>query len=307
MTDYSYDGAPTQAGLCTDSTHMTGTLPHFSGIGLRLMVVTEVKYIDQPGNRSRKYAEYTCRDIMTNEFAYGCRPLVSLGGIDSGEDNTIAPASKLRDGARTARFTKNTAARDTDGTVVLVGFVEGSKSRGVILGAVAHQYSTLGATAEDGERRLVRHKGTSVEFKKDGTYVITRKVSDSQSTITTVTPSGDVTVRHHSGAKVDVITNLVTVDAQQVKLGAAAVEAVSRGTSANASVFSPVAGAATALGTAIAAAVTTLAPDVMYGVPSGATITALANTLGALATFSAALNTAMASFTSTLSTKVKVE
>lgn len=305
--NYAYDGTPTQAGLCHESTRLTGQMPHFSGIGLRLMVIIDVHYVDQVGNRSRKCAEYTCRDLMTGEPVPGCRPLVSLGGIDDGEDNTLAPATKLREGARTQRFTKSTAARDTDGTVVLVGFVEGSKSRGIILGAVAHQESTLGATQADGERRLVRHKGTSVEFKKDGTYVITRKVNDTESTVITVTPEGDVTVRHHSGSKIDIEQDSVTVEGAHVKLGQAAAEAVIKGNTADVNTAQPVAAAAAALNAAAAAALITLAPDAVLGVPSSATIAALSSVLTALTTYTAAERTAFQAFSGAFSTKVMTE
>lgn len=310
MSDHSYDGTPVQAGLSPEAVQLTGRVPHFSAMGLRLMVVTDVRYIDQPGNRSRRYTEYVCRDLQTGEFVYGCRTLSSLGGIDDGEDNTIAPATQVREGARLQQFTTHTAARDTNGTMVLVGFIEGSRARGVILGSLPHSASTLGATQADGERRLVRHKNTSVEFKQDGTYVITRTASPTQATTITVQPNGDVRVAHHSGAFVHVEDALVTIEAAQVKLGASAGEAVVMGNTADAVMAQPAAAAAAALQAPFAATLALLtapAGDATTGVPTSLTVAAVVTLLTELSAYAAAVNTAFAAFQGALSIKVKTE
>lgn len=304
----AYDGTPTQAGLCPQSTQMTGHLPHFSSIGLRLMVVVERLPKDAPGNRSRSYTEYTCRDLQTGEFATGCRTLASAGGVDDGDEVPLTPATKLREGSRASRFNKSTAARETDGTVVAVQFVEGSHARGIIMGAVQHQATTLGSTTVDGERRLTRHKGTSIEIQRDGTYIVSHAVAGyADASFIRLAPDGSIALRHASGTSVLLNRDSVQVEGASVQLGAAALDQVVRGTKANDDVAKPMAQASSDLSLAVAAALTAILPDVVTGTPSSATVGALQSLLVALQSFTLASVSAFTAFETALSTKVTTE
>lgn len=189
---YHYDGTPRTGGVA--ATSMTGKYPSFSIVGMREMVVIDRMFVDDDNNRSRSYVEYVCRDMHTGETVHGVRQLSAYGGLDDGDDNVLRPAAAVRDGVFVPFFNKSTPAKDTDGDRVLVGFIEGSRQRAIILGVLTHRYSAYGATKADGERRRTTHKGTSVETKADGTYVITRLNSLSEEVTVTITPDGDVEI-----------------------------------------------------------------------------------------------------------------
>lgn len=178
MTTWSHDGHPLQAGTSRSDYSLTGERAHFSIFDIREMVVIARYYVDDPNNRSKRYVEYTCRDIHTSETYPFCRQLSAMSGMTDGDDNVLKPATTFVPGALGANgglVTEQTPAKDVDGDQVLVGFISGSRSRPVIVSVFRHSASQYGAKTADGERRLTTHKGTTVEIKSDGTYVITHK------------------------------------------------------------------------------------------------------------------------------------
>lgn len=307
MSDHAYDGTPLQAGLRPAATQLTGQKPHYSSVGLRFAVVVDIVYSNQPGNRSRTRTEYTCRDLQTGELIPHCQTLVIAGGISDGDDVGLAPATQTRPGVRSVQFTQQTVARDTDGTVVLLGFVEGSKDRPVILGAIQHLAGTLAATAEDGLRRLTTHKGTSVEFKQDGTYDITRTVDDAKKTSITCAPDGNVTVRHHSGASLVINDAGVTLEGARIKHGAGALEPLIKGNTYKTTIVTPSSTAMEFLSAQLSIALQSLASDITFGVPSGATVASLQLVITTLLGYLNTQKTILASYDATLSTKVVTE
>lgn len=175
--EWTYDGTPIQAGARRGAFALTGEHAHFSILGLREMVVVARYYVDSPNNRSKRFVEYTCRDLYTSELYPWARQLSAMGGVDDGDDNTLRPSTSLLPGATGVTGSlvgEQTPANIVDGDQVLVTFIEGSRSRPVIIGVFRHSGSTpYGATAAQGERRLTQHKGTQLELKADGSYVIT--------------------------------------------------------------------------------------------------------------------------------------
>jgi hypothetical protein len=201
VSEYTFDGTPIQAGLQESSYTLTGQYPEFSALGQREMVIVDRQFVDDENNQSKSAVEYTCRDLVTGEVIHGVRRLVTNGGLDDGDDAPLRAAAQLRPTAHpTTPFSQSTPASDTDGDRVLVGFVEGSRQRAVIFGVLTHRDARYGATKADGDRRLTVHKGTSIEIKQDGTYVITRG-----SAIITITADGEV-----------------RIDASMIRLGGAA-------------------------------------------------------------------------------------
>lgn len=174
MNGVAYDGTPLQAGTEEDQHQLTGVTPHFSALGLREMVVIDRKFVDEDGNRSRSYVEYTCRDLQTMTALPGCRRVNIMGGIVNGDEYVLRPATVLRVGG-TQKISKQTPAINTDGDRVLVGFIEGSQSRPVILGVLTHTFSKYGATLDQGDRRFTTHNGTTIEIDKLGQYTLTHK------------------------------------------------------------------------------------------------------------------------------------
>lgn len=197
--DYSNDGQPIQAGLQHHSVVLTGNAPSFSMFGLHEMLVVDRKYVKDKGNRSRSQVEYTCRDLHTGDLIVGCRRLDVMSGLTNGDDDVLHPSMQMRPGVAPAKSgIKQAPAQDTDGDRVLVGFIGGSRSRAAIIGVFRHSLATYGATAENGERRLTMHQGTTIEIQQDGQYVITHKTGS----VITLLTSGDVQVKPASGKDV---------------------------------------------------------------------------------------------------------
>jgi len=202
MTEWSYDGSPIQTGSGRSATALTGQRAHFSILDQREMVIVARYYVDDPNNRSKRFVEYTVRDLTTSELYPGARQLSAMGGVDDGDDNTLRPSMSLLPGtvgASGSLVNEQTPANIVDGDQVYVGFIQGSRSRPVIIGAFRHSGSVAyGATAAQGERRLTQHKGTTIEIQKDGQYVITHK----SGSVVTLLTSGDVQVKPASGKDV---------------------------------------------------------------------------------------------------------
>lgn len=200
MSEYSHDGQPIQAGTTRGDYALAGQRAHFSIMDQREMLVVARYYVDDPRNRSKRFVEYTCRDIHTSELYPFCRQLSQMSGVDDGDDNTLRPSTSFLDGAGGVTgglVNEQTPAKDVDGDQVLVGFISGSRSRPVIVGVFRHSGSSYGATADQGERRLTQHKGTSIELNSKGEYTIRHK---SGSTLVML-DSGDVQVRPAAGKK----------------------------------------------------------------------------------------------------------
>lgn len=178
MNEWSYDGHPIQAGTSRGNYALTGMRAHFSIMDLREMLVVARYYVDDPRNRSKRYVEYTCRDLHTSELYPFCRQLSQMSGVTDGDDNTLRPATSFLPGATGvtgALVGEQTPAKDVDGDQVLVGFISGSRSRPVIVGVFRHSESQYGATVLQGERRLTQHKGTTVEISSTGAYTLRHK------------------------------------------------------------------------------------------------------------------------------------
>jgi hypothetical protein len=200
VTEYSHDGQPIQAGLVRSTYALTGQRAHFSIMDVREMVVIARYYVDDERNRSKRFVEYTCRDLHTSESFPGCRQLSPAGGVEDGDDNPLRPSTSFLPGSSSttgALVTEHTPAKDVDGDQVLVGFISGSRSRPVIVGVFRHSGSQYGATSEQGERRLTQHKGLTIELNAKGEYALTHK---SGSRIVLL-DSGDVQARPAAGKK----------------------------------------------------------------------------------------------------------
>jgi hypothetical protein len=171
MAEETYDGHPEMNGLL--SPRLTGEHPEFSTAGLLECVVVDRRFVDEPGNRLRTSVEYDVRDLNTGEVLPSCRVAARMFGFEDGEEQVLRPASKsFKPGQR---FNKSTRANDTDGDIVVVGCISGSRERGVILGVLAHSKASYGTKLLDGERRFIVHKGSTLLVDKAGNLDITHK------------------------------------------------------------------------------------------------------------------------------------
>lgn len=214
MTSIAHDGTPLQAGTEPSEHRLTGEHAHFSAAGLREMVVIDRKFIDETGNSSRSFVEYTCRDIHTGENVPRCRRANAMGGLDNGDDNVLRPSTLVRESI--APLTKQTPAIKTDGDRVLVGFIEGSRSRPIIIGVLTHSSSKYGATQEQGDRRFTIHNGTTIEIDKDGQYTIVHKSGSTLKFLdngdVTVTPAGNLLLAGADAVPTDGVINGSAID-----------------------------------------------------------------------------------------------
>jgi hypothetical protein len=108
----------------------------------------------------------------------------------------------------------------------MLAFLQGSQDSAVVCGVLPHHKSVYGNLKEDGDRQFRTHKGTSVETRADGSYVITRHLTpvapghpqknDDNATTVTVAANGDIRLRHPSGAGIRILADgTVRIDAQQ--------------------------------------------------------------------------------------------
>lgn len=198
MTRHAHDGTPLQSG--PDSALVTGSYRGFSAAGFREAVVIEKFHKNSKGNRSRRYMEYTIRDVRTGTLLYGARRSEAMGGKDDGEENVLRPAAATLNGEP---FSKQTRAQNTDGDHVVYMMVEGSRLRPVIVGVLQHPSSEYGGTEKDGRRTFKIHQGTSFEVKEDGTFQFTRRVDKNKQTVLTVNADGTVKTTMHTGTSVE--------------------------------------------------------------------------------------------------------
>lgn len=183
----AYDGHPIQAGARAG--RLQGRHAAFSQIGFIEAVVVALRYAGDPGNRQQNSPEYDVRDLTTGSILTHVRALQSVSGLSNGDERVYHAASKTLSGAT---FSKMSAAADTDGDYVLVGFIAGARENAVILGALPHLRSIYGAKAADGvkgERRFLTQNGTTAIIAQDGTFSIARA-----GTVIAVDVDGVVTV-----------------------------------------------------------------------------------------------------------------
>jgi hypothetical protein len=172
--DCNPDGFPMQAGLRNASLNLTNRIPAYSIAGLREAVVVERKYINDQGNRSRVTVMYACRDLISGDIYDGCQRVDMMSGMLNGDDFVLHPTTvALPNEVPSNTGFRYQPAATSDGDYVLLGFIEGSRGRPVILGVLRHGKAAYGATSGDGERRLTRHNGAEVEIDKDGNVRVT--------------------------------------------------------------------------------------------------------------------------------------
>lgn len=290
----NYDGHPVQAGLAPEQPRSQQMIGFVTG------VVVARRCVDEPGNRMRNCTEYDVRDVATGQVYHHAVALQNSQGVENGEEVTYKPATKSLLSRAFGMFTR---ANDSNGDLVLLGFVGGSRDRPVILGSLAHQRARYAAKKEDGERRFVVHQGTTVEMRDDGSSVLTRNGST-----VTVTPDGDVRVDHRSGSRVHCDGDQVKLDGRAVEgvlLGFSAEEQVIRGTSFNATVAEPKVLADAETNVALAGYVADLGLPASAAVP--VTRGELAALIAILVTYVTQDATAFGAVAATLSAKVRTE
>lgn len=219
-----------QGGL--RKTQVAGVYPAYSKSALAEGVVVAIRYIDDDRNLSKKYTEYDVRDLRTGQIYTNCRRLHAMAGQDDGDDDILRPAQKIEASPGFVFDARTSPLSNSDGDRVVVGFLGAAHSSAVILGVTPQRLTGYAAVRSDGRRRLTTHKGTSVEFKDDGAWVLTRNVDESRRTTLTFTPEGNIIFEQHDGARLHLDTAVTKLDSQEVAgilLGFAAEEQVIRG------------------------------------------------------------------------------
>ena len=143
--------------------------------GLRFVVgqIEKIHYTDDQSNVSKTYVEYdvSVRDAKGGQsMLRNIKKLDTLGGSNDYDElvleaNEFASKGKLE----TSNFFKN-----KNGTTVLVGFIDGSKDKPVIVMALQHP-TRKGAKRADGIRRKGEFRGVQWEINKDGELILTHQ------------------------------------------------------------------------------------------------------------------------------------
>lgn len=118
-----------------------------------------------PGSQSGAYMEYDIALWRPRTRIYRVPMIASRNGKADG-DVIVLRAAKLP-------LNENDYTTDTQGDVVIVGFLEGDGRRPVILGCYPHPKGTIVTSSNDGEVRRIKHKGATLELKSDGAVEIT--------------------------------------------------------------------------------------------------------------------------------------
>lgn len=185
---------------------VSGRYPSYSKVASVEGVVVEVHFVDDTSNRSKQYVEYDVRDLRTGQIYTQCRRLSDVSGLEDGSENVLRPAKTYVDVEQVALFDKGTSPLTlSDGDRVMLQFMYGAQHSPVVVGILPHGQMQYGAKRADGFRRFTTHKGTSVETKEDGTYIITREIAPGAQTSITIESNGDVKVEHESGAKLHIL------------------------------------------------------------------------------------------------------
>lgn len=188
-----------QAGI--RGARVVGKYPAFSKAMTVECVVIAVRYIDDEKNISKTYTEYDVKDLRTGQVYPNVRRLDSSAGMDDGDETVLRPAEKLTNNA-SSFDPKVSQLTESDGDRVNVAFSYGSQNTPVITDVLPHPKLTYGTKREQGQRKFTTHKGTSVETKQDGTYIIKRG-----KTTITLNEDESIEVKHKSGSKMRFLDN----------------------------------------------------------------------------------------------------
>lgn len=141
---------------------------------LHRCVIIQRKFVDDDENVSK---DSTVPDVMYDVQVIGgfkeghvfvnCRLIQKLGGDSNFSERVLKPATKPLD---------ETGLAKTDGDIVIVGFVGGDSSAGVILGGLNQPLDKdqTGAAKSDGTRFREQYNGVLTTIDKDGNYTLTR-------------------------------------------------------------------------------------------------------------------------------------
>lgn len=300
----TYDGHPVPG---SEGQPYGGRLPAFSEIGLVEAVVVDRRYVDDPGNRFRNAVEYDVRDLRDGNIIPNVRTLQSKFGVLNGQEIVYHPASKRISG--TSSVDKSTRSIDTDGDVVLVGFIGGSRLNAVILGGLAHASTSYGAKRVDGERRFTVHGETKVTMASDGRVKVERP-TDSGTTTVQIIPDGDIFMDHWAGAKIHFDNTQVKVDGAAdagILLGFDATRHVMAGEDFVTKVSSPTSLAAATLAGVASIQAAAQASDAASGIATHLTTRALQALLQAIVVFASHLSENMGNVPTTFVDKVRVK
>lgn len=141
--------------------------------GLRFAVgqVEKIYYVDDASNVSKKFVEYdvSVRDAKAGQSVLrNLRKQDFLGGANDYDELVLEP----NEFAFKGKLETSNLFTNKNGTTVLLAFIDGSKDKPVIVGALQHPRKD-GAKRSDGIRRKGEFRGIQWELSKDGELTIT--------------------------------------------------------------------------------------------------------------------------------------
>lgn len=142
-------------------------------LGLKLIVgqVVAIHFIDNASNLSKEYVEYDviCKDAYGGQSTFrNVRAISSTFGSNDFDETVLEPNEVAFQG----RLDSSNFFKNQNGTTVIVGFIDASFEKPLIMGTIPHPRKQ-GATSVDGIRMKREFRGMDFEINKDGELIIT--------------------------------------------------------------------------------------------------------------------------------------
>lgn len=146
-----------------------------SNFGMRILEgqIVKIHFTDDPTNQSKTFVEYDvlARDSNGGTVTYrNCRHGRDVSGFNDFEETVLEP----NEVALSGKLESGNIAKNMNGTMVLLAFLDVSFDKPVIVGGFPHRKNT-GAKKADGIRKKSEFRGVCLEVNKDGEYIITQK------------------------------------------------------------------------------------------------------------------------------------
>jgi len=143
------------------------------GVHLLEGQVIKVHFTDDKSNLSKKFVEYDviARNSSGGSVTYSnCRNILDISGYNDYKETILEP----NEVALSGKLAKSNSPDNMNGTMVILGFLDGSIDKPIIMGGFPHRKNKA-ATKSDGIRLKREFRGLEFNINKDGEYCITQK------------------------------------------------------------------------------------------------------------------------------------
>lgn len=150
----------------------TGKDVYNEGLKMQAGQVEKIHFIDDASNVSKAFVEYdvSVRDARGGQSTYrNLRSMSSIFGTNDFEETILEP----NEFAFTGKLDPSNLFSNKNGTMVLIAFIDGSKDKPTVVGAINHPRKKDGAKRTDGIRKKGEFRGLQWEINKEGEFSLT--------------------------------------------------------------------------------------------------------------------------------------